>query len=174
MRRSRAHLVLDSERREHHVFRSGLERANDKRLDGERQYVQNANKAVAPDNGRPITVLEAVVGKGLFHTEVMKRIRLMNPALRFELSPVTNRWGIYQGSLYLGTSLESGMNPEFTPVQTTEQGAVATGGVRPGYRNALARLIRDGKIAEAQCIQQFGHPTHSSERWARALGKVSA
>lgn len=174
MRRSRAHLVLDSERKANHVFRQTIERAADKRLDGERQYIANQQKAVAADNGRPVTCLEAVLGKAMNHREIMQRVKLMNPSLRFELSAVTKRFGIYSGEAYLGTSIEQGISPEFTPVLTNEDGGVATGGVRPGYRNALAKLIRSGFITEAQCITHFGHPTHSSERWMRALGKVLA
>lgn len=172
------HLVLDSERLAVHRLLNTRFR-NRERLHNAYAEAQWKDQHAKSGDGDFVTdSIEAVMGKSLHHMELMRRLRMCNRSLYFELSTATKRFGLYypdpeaKGTSqaphvrYLGMTIAQGMNPEFTPKFTNERGELKS--VETGYRSVLARLLRQGFITEPQIMKYFGVPSRTSQRWQSA------
>ena len=166
MHKSRAHLVIDSERAGFHRHVAKLGSNLDYiRAKGD-EYTKNDAAAKAPDGDIPRATLEQAQGIQLHHSQLINRLRCANPTLHFEVSRVTGRIGIYdQHRTYLGMTIAQGMNPEFTPLIQRKDGTLES--VQCGYRTVLSRLIRSRHITESQAVNLFG--AVNSLKWKRSL-----
>jgi hypothetical protein len=169
------HLVLDSAAIQRHLRIAGFLRNLDKLKSSAADYKKREADAKSGDGEFQTNSLESVLGNPLHHLELMRRLRLCNRNLYFELSTATRRYGIYYpdassrgtasmpGVRYLGMSIAQGVNPEFTPKILKDDGNLKS--VQHGYRTVLARLLRQGFITEPQIRKHFGLPSRDSYRW---------
>jgi hypothetical protein len=179
MHKSRAHLVLDSERLATHRFVSNIEKNNEKRLRAYESAMAMDKEAKSGDGDRPMDTMEAALGRSLYHHEIILRLSQLNRNLYFEVSPVTKRIGLYLYDAtatgtpkaprvrYLGMTLAQGLNPEFTPKLVDEKGDLKR--IASGYRTVLMRLIKERLITEAGVVRMFG--TVDSANWQRTVTK---
>lgn len=177
MHKSRAHLVLDSERKDLHRFVGTIERNNNRRELAYKEAIAKDQAAKSGDGDKPMDCMDAALGRGLYHYEIIRRLNLLNKKLYFEVSPVTGRIGLYihdaaargtpkaKNVRYLGTTLAQGLNPEFTPKLVDDNGNLLR--IASGYRTVLMRLIKERLITEAGVVQHFG--TVDSANWQRSL-----
>ncbi len=150
---------------------------------------------IAPDGGVDIIHDKSAAqrGRALHHSEIMRRLHLLNPALIYEVSqafpdigaiylvenrpdPLTNKspWkrhicGIPNGlvwEFHRPIVIEEEI-PEADGLGTVK--TVAIEGKIPGWREVLLRLIMDGAITPAQAEAQF-HVTQgrSSQKWQQS------
>lgn len=175
-----SHLVLDSERRAVHRLLNTRFQNREKLHQAHEEAMRKDADAKSGDGDFATDCLDAVMGKPIHHLELMRRLYECNRNLYFELSPVTNRFGIYISDpngtgtreapfaklRYLTMTIARGMNPEFTPKILKDDNTLKS--VEHGYRAVLARLLRQGYITDSQIIQHFGLPSRSSLRWKNA------
>lgn len=160
-----------------HRFVGTIERNNNKRQNAYKDGLAREAAAKAGDGDRPMDCLDAALGRGLYHYEIIRRLKLMTTRLYFEISPATGRIGLYahqegckgtpkaKNVRYLGMTLAQGMNPEFTPKLVDDNGNLLR--IASGYRTVLARLIKERLVTEAAVTQQFG--TVNSANWQKAV-----
>ena len=153
-----------------------------------------AAHSVAPDNGRPRTILEAQRGLVLDSSVITARLKSLNGEFVFQRAIADPALiGVYiksqkpehqpEGLAFTGVSFNHGPNPEFCVLRKKEDRVDHDGTVHPGeccgiafigWRTALARLIRQRLISEVQAEFIFGLPTNQSQFWATATGKRTA
>lgn len=160
-----------------HRFVGTIERNNNKRHNAYKDGLAREAAAKAGDGDRPMDCMDAALGRGLYHYEIIQRLKLLTKLLYFEISPVTGRIGLYtydasckgtpkaKNVRYLGMTLAQGMNPEFTPKLVDDNGNLLR--IASGYRTVLARLIKERLVTEAGVAQHFG--TVNSANWQRSL-----
>lgn len=166
MRKSRAHLVLDSERKNYHSVLKRLEASRERLKKAGDEAIANEKAAIAPDGDHPTTILQAQIGRPLAAHVVMDNLKRLNRNLVFEVSHVTGKIGIYWSDgmtkNYLGICMEPEINPEFS-VRVEKDGKFLKE-IR-GYRTVLQRLIRSGHITLSGVEKLFGMPSRSSKNW---------
>lgn len=177
MHKSRAHLVLDSERMALHRFVGTIEQNNRRRELAYKEAVYKDELAKSGDGDKPMDCMDAALGRSLYHYEIIRRLNLLNKKLYFEVSPVTGRIGLYihdaeakgtpkaKNVRYLGTTIGQGLNPEFTPKLVDDKGNLLR--IASGYRTVLMRLIKERLITEAGVMKHFG--SVDSANWQRSL-----
>lgn len=158
-------------------------------------HIRAKEVTVATDGGLCTSSLEQQLGTPLSTQEVLRRIRLMNPDLIFEVSiRYPDRIGIYVQEkrphiLALDKTLDKrmivamqiGMMPERTvrhvkrvrvPVPGREvawQDVEEFAGQTRGWRTVLLRLLEAGLISPAQ-IDRYFPPNLNSRNWQRLTG----
>lgn len=144
--------------------------------------------AIAPDDNRPTTDMQAQMGHMMHGTLVRSKLRKLNSNFHFEVSKADpTRMGIYlrDGVSNMDTPSHKGLRflmgmekdicPEFS-VRFTRQETfwndqkdcedsrdVFAGEMR-GWRTVLARLIQKGYISYPEAMKEFGE-TSISKNW---------
>lgn len=151
---------------------------------------RNAKRDTIADNGRPVTVLEARMGKMLKRDQIEKMLKSLNPNLLFEVSKAdTSKIGCYivdkkskEGRRFL-CGFENGWSPEFTVVHTKKERRMVQPinsapiwedveeyvGEKRGWRKLIASLIKSKVINKTRAEKVFGLPTHDSQRWTEHI-----
>lgn len=144
--------------------------------------------AIAPDDTRPTTDMQAQMGQIMRGEEVRKKLRKLNPNFHFELSKADpSRMGIYlrdgvsnmdtpnhKGLLFI-MGMEKDFCPEFSVRFTkeekfwdTEKDCEATresfAGEMRGWRTVIARLLRRGLFMYSDMLREFPE-TSQSKNW---------
>lgn len=165
--RSRAHIVIDSERQNLHRRQRDFERSVERSRALHGQAEERAMAAVSDDGDIPTSTLEAQIGKPLHSSEIIKRLRSLNANLTFEVALADSRFmGVYfKGKHQFG--MESGYSPEFSVLHRDDEGHFYK--ETRGWRTILARLIRTRLITEPQANKVFGAPSRSSQKWSQAV-----
>lgn len=167
MHRSRAHLVVDSEKQKLHRAHRDFERSVERSRALAKQAEDRAKAAVAPDGGIPTNSLEAQIGRPLDSAAIIKRLKTLNPNLRFEVSiSAPDKMGIYLHKQFL-FGFERGISPEFSVRHTNELNQFV--GETRGWRTVIARLIMTRHISEGAADKAFGLPSRSSKNWKQAV-----
>lgn len=144
-----------------------------------RQKIERERITTAPDGGRPVTSIEAQLGRPMTSQQVSQKLSRLNSNLHFErsLSDPT-KMGIY----LLGETkrficgMEFGFMPEFS-VRHSEQIEVPSPSLdgtkekvdrivreTRGWRTVLARLVRAGIIRLAEAEKAFAF-SRDSKNW---------
>jgi hypothetical protein len=179
--RSRAHLVLDSQKQELHKrkakFDASVERSRALAADS----ISRAQAAVADDGGVPTDDLEAQIGRPLHSSQIQQRLEKLSPRLYFEVSKADpSKLGVYMRDSsalpidpkYKGLrflfGMERGISPEFSVRHQDSIGAFSR--ETRGWWTVIYRLAHMGVIDAAQAINAFGRPSQARQRWQETIG----
>ena len=136
-----------------------------------RQQYERDFATTAPDGERPVTSLEAQLGKPLTSQQVIALLSRLNPSLHFEVSLAdSTKMGIYrlspEGKQFV-CGMERGFMPEFSvrhaeeiemPDPDLKGGKVKVRRITRetrGWRTVLARLIHSGIVRQVDAEQCF-------------------
>lgn len=149
-------------------------------------------QAIAPDDARPTTDMQAQMGHIMRGDEVRKKLHRLNSNFHFELSKADpTRMGIYlrdgvsnmdtpnhKGLLFL-MGMEKDLCPEFSVRFTREEKFWDTekdcearreifAGEMRGWRTVIARLLRRGLYMHADMLREFPD-TDRSKNWRQLI-----
>lgn len=149
-------------------------------------------QAIAPDDDRPTTDMQAQMGHIMRGDEVRKKLRRLNCNFHFEIAIADpTRMGIYlrdgvsnmdtpshKGLMYL-MGMEKDLCPEFSVRFTkeekfwdTEKDCEATreifAGEMRGWRTVISRLLRRGLFMHADMLREFPD-TDRSRNWRQLI-----
>jgi hypothetical protein len=149
-------------------------------------------QAIAPDDDRPTTDMQAQMGHIMRGEEVRKKLHKLNCNFHFELSRADpTRMGIYfrdgvsnmdtpshKGLMFL-MGMEKDLCPEFSVRFTkeekfwdTEKDCEATreifAGEMRGWRTVISRLLRKGLFMHADMLREFPD-TDRSRNWRQLI-----
>lgn len=136
------------------------------------------------DGGRPMTELEAQIGRAMKSDDIQKRLLSLNSRLVFIIPPADeNKYGVYladrtapMGIRFL-CGMERGWTPEFTVRKLKWEKRLVKSyppqyemipdyaGEKRGWRKVLAVLIRERVITKAGAEKVFGLPSMTSQQW---------
>lgn len=140
------------------------------------ESVDNESKTKAADGGMDVRNAEQRAGRLIpgwkFAIEMQKMAAANGRFLFVEPSKwVPNTVGLYSldsnREKFIAASFPMEIVTEFFVCITDDAGM--TKGHLPGWRTVGMKLIRQGFIRESQFHQKYGAPSHSSERWQKAV-----
>jgi hypothetical protein len=125
---------------------------------------------------------EKQLGKGMWHTQLVKKILKLAPNLFVEKCvAIPECSGFYKmvfgTKTFTGASFKRGYVPEFTIMQPDNAGQMTSTGITYGWRMVLARLVISGDLKMNDVRRHFGDVEYSDDRgkhWAAKVGKYRA
>ena len=117
------------------------------------------------------------LGKGMWHTQLVKRILKLAPDLFVEdciaLPECSGFYKMVFGEKkFTGASFTRGFVPEFSIFKPDNAGQITSCGITYGWRMVLARLVNSGDLTMNQVVRNFGDVSHSDERGKHWAAKV--
>lgn len=173
-------LILDSQTIEKHKRATVFERTRQISDDAVKKDWEGNFVTHAPDGDRPVTSLEAQLGRPLSRLQVEQRLKKCNPNLFIETSKadptkagiyrvasIPDELGVIRSQKQFLTGMESGFSPEFSvrhieyeevpnpscPGEMTKRPKFK--GETRGWRTVLAALIRSKNLVAGDANREF-------------------